>query len=163
MRNRMTGSARVAALLLALFNAATLLAAPFDVEHKPAPRGDKWIELIPEQVGDFERVRLKTPDAGFDGQAEYRSRRYTTLMSFGLAKNERELGETFRTIERETRAPPGEKLQHDKTSLGRGVRYVYRATRGSAFFAWSRGLHYFSVESKGRELALQDFLRSFPY
>jgi hypothetical protein len=159
----MTGAVRVAAFLLVLFNATTLLAAPFDVERKLAPRGDKWVELIPEQVGNFERVRLKTPDAGFDGQAEYRSRRYTTLMSFGLAKNERELAETFHIIERETRAPPGEKLQLDRIFLGRGVRYVYRATAGSAFFAWSRGLHYFSVESKGRELAIEDFVKSFPY
>ena len=135
---------------------------PFAVDRKPMPRGEDWGRLLPVQVGPYRRENLKPPTRDQDGQARYTGLGQSFFLLFGKARDAKDLGAILATVEKESRALPGQLLE-EKIDLKASTPFLLRVERRGVFFAWARGVYYFSVETEARKPELQSFLNQFPY
>ncbi len=136
---------------------------PFNVDRKPLPKGQDWASLLPLQLGPYHRDSLKPPTPAMDGEARYSGKGQSFFILFGQAHDAKDLEAVFTTIENESRQAPGEAIEPEQVSMKAPHRFVLRVSKRGAFFAWTRGTYYFSIEAKEGKAALQAFAGTFPY
>jgi len=124
--------------------------------------GNKFGDILPKEVGSFKRIELKEPSPGLDREALYRNGEEEIFLLFSLSLNASDQPETMQTIFVETKQNAiGERRD---ISLKTTPAYIHLIGKNIVFFAWTRGLYCFSVDSKGASIkALECFLHYFPY
>jgi hypothetical protein len=135
---------------------------PYNIDQRPLPVGERFEKLLPKKVGLFTRVTIKEPRPGLDGEAVYRNGKDEVFMLFSLSTDRKDQTETMQTIFTETRENAIGELR--QTSLKTDPMYIHLIGKRIAFFAWTRGLYCFSVDSKGGDpTVLKNFMEKFPY
>ncbi|HJU83195.1 MAG TPA: hypothetical protein VJ600_03205 [Holophagaceae bacterium] len=137
--------------------------APEGGRGKPLPQGANWSALVPPTVGAWHRVSLKEPRPGFDGEARYEGGGQSFFLLFGKAKDASDLKGILTTVEQESREPAKDLVEPEKVVLTGPSLQVYRHAKRGPFYAWTRGLYYFSVETKEGAPVLRAFVKAFPY
>jgi hypothetical protein len=135
---------------------------PYNVEAKKMPQGNDFNQLIPAKVGSYKRITYKAPQPGLDGEATYRFGKKEVFMLFSLADSRKDVKETFKTIHEEIKE--NDASEEKVVSIKSNPAYIKFVGPKIAFFAWSRELYCFSVDSKGGDKkVLDEFMREFPY
>lgn len=146
--------------------------APYGIEKRPMPTGLNLDQLLPKQVGPYTRVSMEA--ASHQGvpatsvqldtdsiYAHYRSGAKEIFVEFAVTSLAADAQASLDVAASETvdTFPTDPRLG----SMGTEPSYLKVINQDGAFFAWTRGGYYYSVNAKSGEADLDAFMNGFPY
>jgi hypothetical protein len=148
--------------------------APYGIDQRPMPAGTNINQLLPGRVGRYAREGLRSgtsenlkPDeigGAIDAPiyADYRSGNDSIFVELGVMHSVRDARDSLDVAVGDA---AGGVFPTDPRFGARGKEpsYLKVIDNNGAFFAWTRGSYFFSAHAKNGEVALDDFMRSFPY
>ena len=148
--------------------------APYGIDQRPMPSGNKIDQLLPAQVGPYTRegLRLGTsqnlkPEEIGDAidaplYADYRAGDATVFVELGILYSVKDARDSLDVAAGDA---AGGVFPTDPRFGARNHEPSYLKVIDSdgAFFAWTRGNYYFSAHAKNGEAALDAFMQRFPY
>lgn len=135
----------------------------YGLDERRSPSGANLDELLPVEVGLFQRETLDDSAGGLEGPiyARYSDGKQGIFVELGVCDNPAEARAAVATSKAETEAEyPGAPVSQ---SLGTEPSFYKVATPLAAFISWTRGRYYFSAHARGGEADLDQFMRDFPY
>ena len=147
-------------------------AAPYGVEKRPMPNGLNLDDLLPKQVGSYSRTLLEKSDkrgetptsVDVDGNsvyATYKAGDKEVFVEFAVGSKPESAQSVLELAAGELLG----KFPSDPSvgSIRTEPSFLRVADTSGGFFAWTRGNYYYSVDAKGGEGDLDEFMRSFPF
>jgi hypothetical protein len=138
----------------------TATTIPYGIDKRPKPRGMDFEKLLSVNVGSFRRVSYIAPEGIQRGSAIYQSSSVKVNMQFGREKSQEDLQQTFRMLVSDATA--NGRLKVKTLSMGTDPSYVRMVDEQSCYFAWTRGLYFFTVDAKS-DKDVDAFMQLFPY
>ena len=146
--------------------------APYGIEKRPMPNGLNLDELLPKQVGSYNRTLLEKSDKrgepatsievdGNSVYATYKAGDKEVFVEFAVGSKPESAQNVLELAAGETLG----KFPSDPSvgSIRTEPSFLRVADTSGGFFAWTRGNYYFSVDAKGGSTDLDEFMQAFPY
>lgn len=138
---------------------------PYAIDRRPMPIGLDLDRLLPQQVGPYARASIEGPPLQPDGDslyARYRSGATEIFVEFAVMSRAELAQEILRVAAGDA---AGGVFPTDPTfgAIGKEPSYLKTTNANGAFFAWTRGVYYFSAHAKSGQAALDAFLQAFPF
>lgn len=133
---------------------------PYGIDKRPKPRGTDFSRLLPLTIGPFKRINFTEPQGNERGAAIYQSGTVKVSMQFGREKSQEDIQRTFRVLVSDATA--NGRLRPKLIVIERDPSYVRMVDEQSCYFAWTRGLYFFTVDAKS-EKDIDSFMALFPY
>jgi hypothetical protein len=137
--------------------------APYGIDRRPAPTGEDPEQLLPEQVGEFQRTDIEIPDdlGANSVYANYKAGRRHVFVELGICGSNANARRAIGRAKAETDAEFPDEPQ--ELWLDREPSFLKTKNRLGAFMGWTRGAYYFSAHARGGEEDLDAFMEAFPY
>lgn len=147
--------------------------APYGIEKRAMPTGTDLDQLLPKQVGPFERILLEesqrrgttATSVEVDGNgvyATYRNGDREVFVEFNIASSAEYAQSSWDVVVGDANEgiyPTDPHLASFRTEPS----YLTVNSESGAFFAWTRGGYFFTANAKGGEADLNAFMNGFPY
>jgi hypothetical protein len=146
--------------------------APYEIEKRPMPNGLNLDELLPKQVGPFSRTLVEKSDKrgetatsievdGNSVYATYKAGDKEVFLEFAIGSK----AESAQSVLELAAGEMLGKFPSDPSvgSIRTEPSFLRVADSSSGFFAWTRGNYYFSVDAKGGQADLDEFMQAFPF
>lgn len=151
-------------LILCLFSVAIVSAqsVPYNVNKKKFPLVDEFQKLFPLTLGKWTRYAFHdyVPNQE-NGHVFYKNDNVQIYVVFGKAANQTKLNTAWLKLFDEATMGK-EKLIKQKNTTSNTCKYVLMQDNKFYYFAWTRNLFYFSIQTKNK-LDADEFMKLFPY
>ena len=135
---------------------------PYSAAKKKYPLGEQKQKIMPLQVGNWHRFAFHdfVPNQE-NGTVYYQQGEKQIYVTFGKAYSQIGLNNTWTKIY--DKATDGKAAQiKSKNTTSTSAKYVLMNGKSGLFYAWTRNLYYFSIETKYKTDA-DEFMKLFPY
>jgi hypothetical protein len=136
---------------------------PYGVDRRPLPESESIDQLLPANVGAFQRTSVDVPDDLYRGSAyaNYSAERSKVFVELGLSDTADGARRALARAKAETDAEFPEEPQ--SVSIDNDPAWLRTNNRQGAFMAWTRGRYYFSAHAQKGQAVLDEFMHAFPY
>lgn len=135
---------------------------PYNVNKRKFPLGDEFDKLLPIKIGKWERFAFHDFVQGREmGRVYYDAGMDRVQLTFGKAYSQSELNMAWTRIYDEAVLGKNNEIKQ-KNTTSTSNKYLLMNGKSGFFYAWTRNLYYFSIETKNKQLA-DDFMSIFPY
>ncbi|MCC6583258.1 MAG: hypothetical protein IT271_06115 [Chitinophagales bacterium] len=135
---------------------------PYNVNKKKFPLGEEFQKLLPLKLGKWNRFAFHDFVPGHEnGSVYYRQDNNQVYVIFGKEYSQVGLHSVWTKIY--DNATDGKENQiKQKNTTSTSNKYLLMSGKSGYFYAWTRNLYYFSIETNNKAIA-DDFMKLFPY
>ncbi|MBK9794301.1 MAG: hypothetical protein IPP60_14710 [Sphingobacteriales bacterium] len=152
----------VFALLFAGIIASIAQPVPYNVNKRKFPLGEEFQKLLPLKLGKWNRFAFHDFVPGQEmGKVYYQQDNNQIYVTFGKEYSQAGINTTWTKIYDD--ATDGKENQiKQKNTTSASNKYLLMSGKSGYFYAWTRNLYYFSIETNNKAIA-DDFMKLFPY
>ena len=135
---------------------------PYNVNKKKFPLGDEFQKLMPMTLGNWTRYAFHDylPNQE-DGHVFYKKDNSQVYVVFGKAISQENMKTIW--IKLYDEATIGKESQVKQKNVANTTnRYLLMQGSSGYFYAWTRNLYFFSIQTKNK-LDADEFMKLFPY
>lgn len=145
----------ISALLIAQTN-------PYSSQKKKYPLGEQFQKIMPLKLGKWNRFAFHDYVPGQEtGTVYYQQDDKQIYVTFGKAYSQSGLSMIWTKIYDD--ATDGKLTQlKQKNTTNPSAKYLLMQGKSGLFYAWTRNLYYFSIQTKDKADA-DEFMKLFPY
>ncbi|MFN8260639.1 MAG: hypothetical protein U0X41_06810 [Chitinophagales bacterium] len=149
-------------LFLLLAGIAFSQSVPYNVNKKKYPLGEEFQKLLPVKLGKWNRFAYHDFVPGQEtGRVYYTLGDAQVYVTFGKAYSQAGLNTAWAKIYDD--ATDGKQNQiKQKNTTSTSNKYLLMNGKSGYFYAWTRNLYYFSIETENKIIA-DSFMTVFPY
>ncbi len=144
-------------------NALLAQTFPYNINKKKFPLGEDFEKILPLKIGDWKRYAFHDFVIGNEnGTVFYRKEEKQILVSFGKAYSQDNLNSSWMKIYDDVLSRSKKSKSKISQASVKNTKYVLMQSNYDQYFAWTRNLYYFSIQTKNK-LDADDFMKLFPY
>lgn len=149
-------------ILVATSNLLFAQSIPYSVNKKKYPLGEDFDKIMPLKIGNWTRYAFHDFVIGREtGTVYYKLNDKQVYLTFGKAYSQTDLSSAWTRIY-DNATSGKEKQIKQKSSTGSTTKYILMQSTSNLYFAWTRNLYYFSIQTKYKTDA-DEFMKLFPY
>lgn len=135
---------------------------PYNINKKKYPLSDEFQKLMPLNLGKWTRYAFHDylPNQE-NGHVFYKKDNTQIYVVFGKATSQASLNSTWQKIYDDATIGNANQIKQ-KNTTSNSCKYVLIQSNKNYFFAWTRNLYYFSIQTKYKPDA-DEFMKIFPY
>jgi len=135
---------------------------PYNVNKRKFPLGDEFQKLMPLNIGEWTRYAFHDylPNQE-NGHVFYKKDNLQIYVVFGKAVNQANLKSIWTKIYDDATIGKENQIKQ-KNVVSSTNKYLLMQSAKNYFFAWTRNMYYFSIQTKNKVDA-EEFMKLFPY
>jgi len=135
---------------------------PYAVNKKKFPLGDEFQKLMPMNLDKWKRYAFHDYLPGQErGHVFYKKDNNQIYVEFGKAVSQNDMKIIWTKLYDEATMGKESQIKH-KDGNSTTAKYLLMQGSKSYFYAWTRNLYYFSIQTKNK-LDADEFMKLFPY
>lgn len=152
----------VLVLLVILSGSVFAQPVPYNVNKRKFPLGEQFQKLLPEKLGNWNRFAFHDYIPGQeDGKVYYRKDNDQVFILFGKATDQNDMKAVWSKIYDDATDGKTNEIKQ-KNIISASNKYLLMNGKSGYYYAWTRNLYYFSIETKNKAVA-DEFMKVFPY